>query len=60
MDLSARDDVRSELDRNVAEHRPIAAAIADGDGPRAEALMREHVISGAAGYRDIFARARRG
>jgi GntR family transcriptional repressor for pyruvate dehydrogenase complex len=58
-DLSERDDVRSELARNIAEHRPIAAAIADGDGDRAEALMREHILRGAEGYRDIFARARR-
>jgi GntR family transcriptional repressor for pyruvate dehydrogenase complex len=57
-DLSDRDDVRSELDRNIAEHRPIAAAIAAGDGDRAEALMLDHILRGAAGYRDIFARAR--
>lgn len=59
MDLRARDDVRAELDASLAEHRPIAAAIAGGDPDEAERLMRAHVRAGAAGYREIFARARR-
>jgi DNA-binding FadR family transcriptional regulator len=58
-DLRARDDIQAELNRNIAEHRPIAAAIAAADGDEAERLMRDHVRGGAEGYREIFARARR-
>jgi DNA-binding FadR family transcriptional regulator len=59
MDLRARDDVQQELDRSIAEHRPIAAAVAAGDPDEAERLMRLHVRHGAEGYREIFGRARR-
>jgi GntR family transcriptional regulator, transcriptional repressor for pyruvate dehydrogenase complex len=59
LDLRARDDARRELDRSLAEHEPIAAAIAAGDAPAAEALMHGHVRAGAEGYRELFARARR-
>jgi DNA-binding FadR family transcriptional regulator len=58
MDLRARDDVQQELNRSIAEHRPIAAAITAGDPDEAERLMRDHVRGGAEGYREIFARAR--
>ncbi len=58
MDLHARDDARDELNRAIAEHRPIAAAIAAGDAGEAERLMREHIAAGAEGYREIFSRAR--
>jgi GntR family transcriptional repressor for pyruvate dehydrogenase complex len=59
MELSARDDVREQLNASVAEHRPIADAIADGDGDAAERLMRAHVRAGAESYGEIFARADR-
>jgi len=59
MDLQARGDTQAELDAAVAEHRPIADAILAGDPDRAEHLMRVHVAQGAAGYREIFARASR-
>jgi DNA-binding FadR family transcriptional regulator len=59
LDLRARDDVQAELDASIAEHRPIAKAIAAGDADAAEALMAAHVRRGAEGYREIFARARR-
>jgi GntR family transcriptional repressor for pyruvate dehydrogenase complex len=58
MDLRARDDVRDELNASIAEHRPIAAAVAAGDADEAERLMRLHVRHGAEGYREIFGRAR--
>jgi GntR family transcriptional regulator, transcriptional repressor for pyruvate dehydrogenase complex len=56
-DLRERPDVREELSRSLAEHRPIAAAIAGGDPEEAERLMRAHVRHGAEGYRAIFERA---
>ena len=59
MELSARDDVREQLNASVAEHRPIADAIAHGDGDAAERLMRAHVRAGAESYGEIFARAGR-
>jgi GntR family transcriptional repressor for pyruvate dehydrogenase complex len=57
MDLRTRDDVRDQLDASVAEHRPIADAIAQGDAEAAERLMRAHVRAGAESYGEIFARA---
>jgi GntR family transcriptional regulator, transcriptional repressor for pyruvate dehydrogenase complex len=58
LDLQARGDAQAELDAAIAEHRPIAAAIVAGDADAAERLMRAHIAEGAAGYREIFRRAR--
>jgi GntR family transcriptional regulator, transcriptional repressor for pyruvate dehydrogenase complex len=58
LDLQARGDAQAELDAAIAEHRPIAAAIVAGDADAAERLMRTHIAEGAAGYREIFRRAR--
>jgi DNA-binding FadR family transcriptional regulator len=58
MDLRARGDAQAELNAALAEHRPIATAIAAGDPDAAELLMRAHVAQGAEGYREIFQRAR--
>jgi DNA-binding FadR family transcriptional regulator len=59
IDLQTHDGMRDELNASIAEHRPIAAAIGDGDAAEAERLMRAHVGHGAQGYREIFLRAQR-
>lgn len=58
MDLRARYDAQRELNENIAEHRPIAAAVVAGEPDEAERLMRAHIAQGAEGYREIFGRAR--
>jgi len=59
MDLRERDDLGAVLDHSLAEHRPIAAAIAAGDARRAERLMSRHIRAGVESYAEIFSRARR-
>jgi GntR family transcriptional regulator, transcriptional repressor for pyruvate dehydrogenase complex len=59
MDLRERDDLGAVLDESLAEHRPIAAAIAAGDAHKAERLMFMHIRAGVESYAEIFSRARR-
>jgi GntR family transcriptional repressor for pyruvate dehydrogenase complex len=59
MDLRERDDLDAVLDHSLAEHRPIAAAIAAGDAHKAERLMIKHIRAGVESYDEIFSRARR-
>jgi GntR family transcriptional regulator, transcriptional repressor for pyruvate dehydrogenase complex len=59
MDLRERNDLGAVLDNSLAEHRPIAAAIAAGDARRAERLMVTHIRAGVDGYAEILLRARR-
>jgi DNA-binding FadR family transcriptional regulator len=59
MDLREHADIHAQLDASVAEHRPIADAIAAHDADAAERLMRAHVRAGAESYGDIFTRAGR-
>lgn len=59
MDLRERDDLGAVLDHSLAEHRPIAAAIAAADARKAERLMFRHIRAGAESYAEIFSRARR-
>lgn len=59
MDLRERDDLGAVLDHSLAEHRPIAAAIAAGDARKAERLMVTHIRAGVDSYAEILLRARR-
>lgn len=59
MDLRERDDLGAVLDHSLADHRPIAAAIAAGDARQAERLMSRHIRAGVESYAEIFSRARR-
>lgn len=59
MDLRERDDLGAVLDESLAEHRPIATAIAAGDAHKAERLMFMHIRAGVESYAEIFSRARR-
>lgn len=60
MDLRERDDLVAVLDQSLAEHRPIAAAIAAGNARQAERLMVGHIRDGVESYAEIFSRARQG
>ncbi|MCB8888359.1 GntR family transcriptional regulator [Vreelandella malpeensis] len=49
---------RMRVENSLAEHEAIVAAIEAGDGPRAEALLRDHVLVQGERFNDLVASVR--